>query len=113
MEIETQGAKAERLRGLHCGKTVLVLPNAWDASSARVFEECGFPAVATISAGIAWMLGYPDGELLGRDEAAEVTARVAGVVSVPVSADVEAGYGATTEAAAETARAVIGAGAVS
>jgi 2-methylisocitrate lyase-like PEP mutase family enzyme len=91
---------------------VLVLPNAWDASSALIFEGCGFPAVATTSAGIAWALGYPDGERLGRDEMAEVTARVVATVSVPVTADVEAGYGATPEAAAETARAVIGAGAV-
>lgn len=112
MDVETQGAKAERLRGLHRSDAVLVLPNAWDASSARVFEDCGFPAVATTSAGIAWALGYPDGELLGRDEVAEATARVVAAVSVPVTADVEAGYGDSPGAAAETARAVIGAGAV-
>ena len=112
VSIETQRQKAERLRRLHRAEAVLVLPNAWDASSARIFEESGFPAVATTSAGIAWALGYPDGERLGRDEMAEVTARVASAVSVPVSADVEAGYGATPEAAAKTARAVIRAGAV-
>ena len=112
MSAETQRQKAERLRELHRGEAVLVLPNAWDAPSARIFEECGFPAIATTSAGVAWTLGYPDGERLGRDEMAEATARVAAAVSVPVTADVEAGYGATPEAAAETARAVIRAGAV-
>lgn len=112
MDVEMQRAKAERLRGLHRSSAVLVLPNAWDASSARVFEDCGFPAVATTSAGIAWALGFPDGELLGRDEVAEATARMVAAVSVPVTADVEAGYGDTPGAAAETARAVIGAGAV-
>ncbi|CAA9437908.1 MAG: Carboxyvinyl-carboxyphosphonate phosphorylmutase [uncultured Rubrobacteraceae bacterium] len=112
MSAGTRRSKAERLRRLHQGEAVLVLPNAWDASNARVFEGCGFSAVATTSAGIAWALGYPDGERLGRDEMAEVTARVAAAVSVPVTADVEAGYGATPEAAAETARAVIGVGAV-
>ena len=112
MGTETQREKAERLRGLHLGGGILVLPNAWDAMSARVFESCGFGAVATTSAGIAYALGYPDGERLTRDEIAEATARVARAVEVPVSADVEAGYGPSPEAAAETARAVIEAGAV-
>jgi 2-methylisocitrate lyase-like PEP mutase family enzyme len=100
------------LRGLHHGERLLVLPNAWDAMSARVFEDCGFPAIATTSAGIAYALGFPDGERLGRDEMAEATARIAGAVSVPVTADVEAGYGDSAQAVAETARAVIEAGAV-
>jgi 2-methylisocitrate lyase-like PEP mutase family enzyme len=112
MGTETQREKAERLRELHLGGGILVLPNAWDAMSARVFESCGFGAVATTSAGIAYALGYPDGERLTRDEMAEATARVARAVEAPVSADVEAGYGPSPEAAAETARAVIEAGAV-
>ena len=52
---------AERLRALHHGPPILVLPNAWDAASARLFEAEGFPAVATTSAGVAAALGYPDG----------------------------------------------------
>ena len=112
MVTKTQHQKAERLRALHLGGEILVLPNAWDAMSARVFESCGFGAVATTSAGIAYALGYPDGERLTRDEMAEATARVARAVEAPVSADVEAGYGPSPEAAAETARAVIEAGAV-
>ena len=105
-------AKVDLLRGLHGGETLLVLPNAWDGMSARVFEDCGFPAIATTSAGISYALGYPDGEYLGRDEMAEATARIAGAVSVPVTADVEAGYGDSPQAVAATARAVIEAGAV-
>ena len=112
MSTEVQRPKAVRLSELHRGEGVLVLPNAWDASSARVFEDCGFPAVATTSAGIAYALGYPDSERLTRDEMAEATSRIASVVEVPVSADVEAGYGPSPEAAAETARKVIEAGAV-
>ena len=112
MSTEVQRPKAVRLSELHRGEGVLVLPNAWDASSARVFEDCGFPAVATTSAGIAYALGYPDSERLTRDEMAEATSRIASVVEVPVSADVEAGYGPSPEAAAETARKVIVAGAV-
>jgi 2-methylisocitrate lyase-like PEP mutase family enzyme len=110
--MEERRAQAELLRGLHGGEVVLVLPNAWDGMSARVFEDCGFPAVATTSAGIAYALGYPDGERLGRDEMAEVTERIARAVSVPVTADVETGYGDSPEEVAETARAVIHAGAV-
>lgn len=90
----------------------MVLPNAWDCMSARVFEACGFLAIATTSAGVAWAMGRPDGEGLGRVEMAEAVARVAGSVSVPVTADAEAGYGPSPEDAAETARAMIRAGAV-
>jgi 2-methylisocitrate lyase-like PEP mutase family enzyme len=110
--LDVLKAKADLLRGLHHGDELLVLPNAWDCMSARVLEDCGFPAIATTSAGIAWAFGYPDGEGLGRDEMAEATARIAGAVSVPVTADAEAGYGATLDAAPETALTVIRAGAV-
>jgi 2-methylisocitrate lyase-like PEP mutase family enzyme len=112
MNVDTQQSKAGRLRELHLGSDVLVLPNAWDPLSARAFEACGFPAIATTSAGIAYALGYPDGEKLGREEMAAATSRIAAAVGVPVTADVEAGYGPSPEDAAETARAVIGAGAV-
>jgi 2-methylisocitrate lyase-like PEP mutase family enzyme len=109
--LDVVQAKADLLRRLHHGDELLVLPNAWDCMSARVLEDCGFPAIATTSAGIAWAFGYPDGEGLGREKMAEATARIAGAVSVPVTADAEAGYGATPEAASETALAVIRAGA--
>jgi 2-methylisocitrate lyase-like PEP mutase family enzyme len=104
--------KAERLRALHAGPRILVLCNAWDAASARIVEEAGFPALATTSAGIANSLGYADGERISREEMAQAVARIARAVSIPVTADMEAGYGPTPEAAAETARAAIAAGAV-
>jgi 2-methylisocitrate lyase-like PEP mutase family enzyme len=107
-----QKKKAETLRALHSGKEVLLLANVWDVASACVIEEQGFKAVATSSAGIAFSLGFPDGQRISRDEMLAAVARIARAVSVPVSADVESGYGKSPEDAAQTARAVIEAGAV-
>lgn len=91
----------------------LVLPNAWDAMSARLVEEAGARAIATTSAGIAWALGYPDGQKIPRDEMLAQVARIVRAVRVPVTADVESGYGVgSPEDAAETARGVLAAGAV-
>src|ERR1700676_4349532 len=108
MDINAQARKAEELRQLHSGPKVLVLPNAWDVASARVLEELGFPAIATTSAGVAFALGYPDGERLSREEMTDAVARIARAVKVPVTADVAAGYGDPVE----TARQVWAAGAV-
>jgi 2-methylisocitrate lyase-like PEP mutase family enzyme len=104
--------KADRFRSLHHGPSILVLPNAWDVASARIFEEAGFGALATTSAGIAMSLGYPDGERISRAEMLAAVARIARAVAIPVTADMEAGYGPTPEDAAETARGVIEAGAI-
>jgi len=112
MDMTAQGRKAEELRKLHGGPRVLVLPNAWDVASARVLEELGYPAIATTSAGVAFALGYPDGQRLSRDEMLAVVARIARAVRVPVTADMEAGYGITPKDMAETARAIVAAGAV-
>jgi 2-methylisocitrate lyase-like PEP mutase family enzyme len=109
---KTQVELGNRLLNLHRGPDILVLPNAWDAASARIFEEAGFGAIGTSSAGVAFSLGYPDGEHITRDEMLSVVRRIARAVDVPITADVEAGYGSTPEAVAETARAVIDAGAV-
>jgi 2-methylisocitrate lyase-like PEP mutase family enzyme len=105
-------AHAETLRRLHIGGPLLVLPNAWDAASARIFVEAGFAALATTSAGIAFSLGYPDGERIARAEMLAAVTHITSRVAVPVTADMEAGYGATPEAVAETVRGVIAAGAV-
>ena len=105
-------AHADTLRRLHTAGPLLVLPNAWDAASARIFVEAGFAALATTSAGIAFSLGYPDGERIGRAEMLAAVTRVAARVAVPVTADMEPGYGAAPEAVAETVRGVIAAGAV-
>jgi 2-methylisocitrate lyase-like PEP mutase family enzyme len=111
-DIEKQKAKANTFRALHRGPRALVLPNIWDVASARIVEEAGYPAIATTSAGVAFTLGYPDGERISRDEMLARVARIAKAVKVPVTADVEAGYGPRPEDAAQTARAVIEAGAV-
>ena len=100
MGTPTQSQQAERFRALHTGPRMLVLPNAWDAVSARLIEEGGFPAIATSSAGVAWALGYADGERISRGEMLAVVRRIAQAVRIPVTADVEAGYGATAGAAA-------------
>jgi len=102
MNIAEQAAKAEQLKKLHYGPRILILPNAWDAISALIVEDAGFPAVATTSAGVAAALGYPDGQRVQRDEMLEAVARIARAVKVPVTADLEA----------EFARATIATGAV-
>lgn len=85
--------KVDTFRQLHTGPKTLVLPNAWDAASARIFEAAGFPAVATTSAGIALSLGFPDGQNVSREEMLDVIDRIVRAVSIPVTADVESGYG--------------------
>jgi len=105
-------AKAASFRVLHSGREILLLPNVWDVASALLIEESGFKAVATSSAGIAFSLGYPDGQRISREQMLAVIARIAKAVRVPVTADVEAGYGKTPEDAGRTARAVAEAGAV-
>lgn len=107
--------KAIRFRELHRGPGALALPNAWDVASARIFEEAGFPAIATTSAGIAFSLGYPDGQRISREEMIARVARIVRAVNVPVTADVESGYGAAEDlvnGVVQTTRELIGAGAV-
>jgi len=91
---------------------MLLLPNAWDVASARILEEAGHPAIATTSAGIAYSLGYADGQRISRDEMLSMVARIARAVRVPVTADLEAGYGTTPKAMADTVTAAIEAGAI-
>ncbi len=110
--MKTQREKAEDFRSLHRGKHVLILPNAWDVPSARVFEEAGFPAVATSSAGLMVSLGYPDGEVIDRRELISAVRRIAKVLAVPLSADIVAGFGETPKEVVTTVRRVIEAGAI-
>ncbi len=112
MDMEKQKVKADAFRAMHRGARILLLPNAWDVASARVFAQSGFGAIATTSAGIAFTLGYPDGQRISREEMLAVVRRIAAGVHVPVTADVEAGYGNRPEDAARTAREVAEAGAV-
>lgn len=91
---------------------VLVLANVWDAFSARLVAEAGAAAIATTSAGVAWSLGAPDGDRLDRDAALDLIARVGRAVDLPVTADMESGFGADPAGVAETVRRAVAAGAV-
>ena len=95
---------------LHAGPDVLVLPNAWDAGSARVTEIAGAKAIATSSAAVAWAHGYPDGEALPFDILLNLVREISRVVSVPITADIEAGY-AGEETVADNVEYLIDAGA--
>ncbi|CAM5267880.1 hypothetical protein GCM10010329_02380 [Streptomyces spiroverticillatus] len=109
----TQHDKATLLQSLHRRPgTPLLLANAWDVASALVVEDAGSPAVATTSAGVAWSLGSPDGDVLDRDRALELVRRVAAAVKAPVTADIEGGFAETAEGVGETVAKVIEAGAV-
>lgn len=103
---------AKTFASLHKAGQPLLLPNAWDAASAVVIAEAGAAAIATTSAGLAWSLGVADGADLGAQRNAEAVARIVAAVDVPVSADIEAGYGESPEAVAESVTAVVQAGAV-
>ncbi len=112
MDTIMQRQKAEAFRKLHDRSKILVLPNAWDVASAKIFETAGFRAVATTSSGVANSLGYPDGEAVSRDEMLDVIRRIARGLTVPLSADIEAGYSSELDPLRNTIRAVIDAGAV-
>lgn len=110
--MRPQKDKAQDFRGLHHGKRILILPNAWDVPSARVFENEGFPAVATSSAGLIVSLGYPDGEVIDRDEFVSAVRRIGRVLSIPLSVDIVAGFGRTTKEVLTTVKAILKAGGV-
>jgi 2-methylisocitrate lyase-like PEP mutase family enzyme len=112
MSNPQQKEKAELFRKLHTEGNVLLLANVWDVASARIVEDARFPAIATSSAGIAFAQGFPDGQKIPAERMLAVIADIASAVKVPVTADVEAGYGSKPEHAALTARRVIEAGAV-
>jgi 2-methylisocitrate lyase-like PEP mutase family enzyme len=103
---------AQRFRALHHSGAPLLLPNAWDAGSAAVFANLGFEAIATTSGGVAWSLGYADGEALPLTELLAAVRRMVRVVHVPVSVDFEAGFGSTPSDVGESVRALLGTGAV-
>ncbi|TDV40097.1 isocitrate lyase/PEP mutase family protein [Actinophytocola oryzae] len=95
-------------RDRHTSGGPLVLPNAWDAASARIIEQSGAEAIATTSAGVAWSLGVPDGDRLAVDDAVDAVARIVRAVDLPVTADIESGYGDT----ADTVKKVVDVGVV-
>jgi len=103
---------ATRFRQLHQGPTPLLLPNAWDAGSARIIENAGAQAIATTSAGLAWAHGHSDGYALPAAILIAAVKEIARVISVPLSVDMEAGYSTDLAVIAENANALASAGAV-
>lgn len=112
MKRQTQVDLAHGFRRMHDRRKVLLLPNCWDAGSARLFVQRGFTSIATTSAGMAWSLGYADGEHAPLAEVLAAIARITRVVAVPVTVDIETGYGDVPAEVANTVRSVIAAGAV-
>ena len=104
--------KASAFAESHRGPGIIVLPNAWDPGTAIVLAEAGFPFVATTSAGIAFAQGLPDGQRLSRSRMLDLAGQIAGAVDVPVSADLEAGYGARPDDVAATVTGAVAAGVV-
>ena len=111
MNPPTPHDAAAAFLALHAGQG-FVLPNAWDPGTARVLEQVGFPAIATTSAGIAWAAGIPDGALLRRDAMLEAIERIVAAVGVPVTADLESGYGDGPDEVGATVARVVELGAV-
>ncbi|MDX5445554.1 MAG: isocitrate lyase/phosphoenolpyruvate mutase family protein [Zoogloeaceae bacterium] len=112
MNAADQRQRAHDFMALHHAGQALVLANAWDAASARLFELAGARAIGTSSAGIAFSRGYADGERIPRNEMIDVVRRMVASVKLPVSVDIEAGYGNTREEVLDTVRAVLDAGAI-
>jgi len=112
MAKKSQKEKAQLFRSLHSGSPILVLPNVWDAASARIFELAGFGAVATTSSGVAATYGQPDGQHISKEALISTTAYVAEAIDCPVSVDLEAGYGRDIAEVVQTVKAVVEAGAV-
>jgi 2-methylisocitrate lyase-like PEP mutase family enzyme len=101
----SQAEKAERFRALHAGPGAFLIPNPWDAGTARILGRLGFQALTTTSAGLAFTLGRPDGAgVVSRDEALANAKAIVDATHLPVAADLENGYGHAPEAAAETIR---------
>lgn len=98
--MNAQIAAARRFRAAHHGQRPLVLPNVWDAVSARVFAQAGFGALATSSGAVADALGYADGQRTPVAEMFATIARITRSVDVPVTADIEAGFGLAPDALA-------------
>ncbi len=112
INIDKQKQKADDFLALHHAPTILMLPNAWDVASEKIFELEGFKAIGTTSAGIAAMLGYADGQHMSLAENMEVVQRIVNNTTLPVSADIEAGYATSIEGVVKAANAVLNVGAV-
>jgi 2-methylisocitrate lyase-like PEP mutase family enzyme len=104
--------KAELFLKYHHDKEILVLLNSWDIGSSKLIEACGYKAVATTSMGIAASLGYPDCEVIQLPEMIEVITGIINAVEVPVTVDIEAGYGNNLNEIIDSAKKIIATGIV-
>jgi 2-methylisocitrate lyase-like PEP mutase family enzyme len=102
----------DTFRDLHAAGRILVLPNAWDAGSARLVESCGAKAIATTSSGVAWACGYPDGDAVPADVLVDAVKRITRVLTVPLTVDAEGGYSNDPAQVGETIARLLDAGAV-
>lgn len=112
MITNEQKQRAKAFIALHKNKEMLLLPNAWNAGSAKVFEKQGFKAIATSSAGIAYSLGYSDGETIDINDLCVVSKQIAKRINIPLSIDLERGYGNKPEQVKENVRKILETGAV-
>src|SRR6267154_1078399 len=103
---------AKTFHSLHEQNDILILANVWDAGSAKVIEDAGAKAIATSSAGVAWALGYPDGDTLPPKMLADLAANITDVIRIPLSVDFEAAYTKNPAKVAENLKPIIDAGAV-
>lgn len=112
MDRPRQAEMAKQFLARHRATPVLLLPNVWDGMSARLFVAAGFDALATTSGGVAWALGYRDGEVAPWAEVAAATARIVRCARVPVTADIEAGYGRTPAEVGDRVAEIVQAGVI-
>ena len=111
--MDTQTTKAEAFKALHDRPGIFVIPNPWDAGSAKMLATLGFEALATTSAGLAYSMGKPDGQgAIGREETLENAKAIVRATPLPVSADLENGFGDEPEACARTIQLAAAAGVV-
>lgn len=112
MDKEKQITFAKKFNNMHYGKELFLLPNAWNGGSAKIFENQGFEAIGTTSAGIAFSMGYTDGEVIAFDDLLRITKEITRVIDIPLSVDMERGYGETPQKIKENVKRIIMAGAV-
>ena len=110
MVSDIQKEKAERFLKFHQDKEMLVLLNSWDAGSSKLIEACGYKAIATTSMGIAASLGYPDCQVIQLPEMIQAITGIVNAVHVPVTVDIEAGYGNNSDEIVESVKRIIATG---
>ena len=112
MVSSIQKEKAEMFLKFHQGKEILVLLNSWDIGSSKLIEACGYKSIATTSMGIAASLGYPDCQVIQFSEMIEVITGIVNAVQVPVTVDIEAGYGNNLNEIIDSVKKIIATGIV-